>query len=40
MNLALTYMVAASLASGVLSSSVEGQWSVGAQVGADPVWGG
>ena len=40
MNLALTYMVAASLASCVLSSSVEGQWSVGAEVGADRFWGG
>src|SRR5918994_1580855 len=40
MNLPLTYMVGATLASCVLSSSVEGQWSVGAEVGADRFWGG
>ena len=40
MNLPLTYMVAVTLASCVLSSSVEGQWAVGAEVGADRFWGG
>jgi hypothetical protein len=40
MNLPLTYMVAATIASCVLSSSVEGQWAVGAEVGADRFWGG
>ena len=40
MKLLLTHMVAATLASCVLSSSVEGQWSVGAEVGADRFWGG
>ena len=40
MKLSLAHMVAATLASCVLSSSVEGQWSVGAEVGADRFWGG
>ena len=40
MKLLLTHMVAAALASCVLSSSVEGQWAVGAEVGADRYWGG
>jgi hypothetical protein len=40
MKLGLTHMVAATLASCVLSSSVEGQWAVGAEVGADRFWGG
>ncbi len=36
----LTHLVVATLASCVLSSAVEGQWSVGAEVGADRFWGG
>jgi len=36
----LTLMGAAALASCVLSSSLEGQWSVGAYIGADRFWGG
>jgi hypothetical protein len=40
MKLVLTYMVAATLASGLLTSSMQGQWSVGAEVGADRFSGG
>ena len=40
MKLSLTDMVAVMLVSCALSSSVEGQWSVGAEVGADRFWGG
>jgi hypothetical protein len=40
MKLVLTYMVAAMLASGIVTSSMQGQWSVGAEVGADRYWGG
>lgn len=40
MKLSLTHMLAASLASCVISSSAGGQWSVGAEVGADRFWGG
>jgi hypothetical protein len=40
MKPALTYMVVATLASCMVSSSMQGQWSVGAEVGADRFWGG
>ena len=40
MKLVLTHMVAATLASCMVSSSMQGQWSVGAEVGADRFWGG
>jgi len=36
----LAHLVAATLASCVLSSSMEGQWAVGAEVGAARFWGG
>jgi hypothetical protein len=36
----LTHMVVAMLAFSVLSTTVEGQWAVGAEVGADRFWGG
>ncbi len=40
MNLRLTNMLATVLALCALSNPVEGQWSVGAEVGADRFWGG
>jgi hypothetical protein len=40
MKMPLSHVTAVMLASCVLSSSVEGQWSVGAEVGADRFWGG
>jgi hypothetical protein len=40
MKLVLTCMVVATLASCMVSSSMQGQWSVGAEVGADRFWGG
>ncbi|HET6777489.1 MAG TPA: hypothetical protein VFH26_01235 [Gemmatimonadales bacterium] len=40
MKLVVTYLVVAALAASLVTSTMQAQWSVGAEVGADRFWGG